>query len=280
MKWQAIKHRIQKLISDKTSGFDKYSFNEVLSILVRERFIARASQSTIRDSIILKGGLLLTMIYTKQSRFTNDADINLKSATDLKSFQNAMDKIILVDLDDGFSFSRNEGKVINHESRLYEGAEFKILCKYSEEQKDTSFTLDIGVGDSVEPVAGKLPTFTEFDATSLEIAIYPPETIAAEKLQTCIVKRDDNSRMKDYYDLYLLRDVVDIKKFHIVAKTTFAKRKTAYPGQLPEKAEKIDLLETRWSNFLRSKQYRILKTVPKDFKEIMKAIREFYGTNE
>ncbi|OFZ13971.1 MAG: hypothetical protein A2Z20_10065 [Bdellovibrionales bacterium RBG_16_40_8] len=280
MKWQAIKQRIKKLIEDKESGFHKFNFNEVLSILVRERLVARASQSSIRDSIILKGGLLLTLNYTKQTRFTNDMDINLKVANDLASFQNAVDKITTVDLEDGFYFNRNAGEILNNEDREYDGASFKIKCTFSEEDKDMIFDLDIGVGDAVDAVLGRLPTFKEFDVTSLELAIYPAEAIAAEKIQTCIARGNENSRMKDYYDLYNLRDIVDIKKFHVAAFKTFKNRSTSYPCQLPESADDLNLLQPRWNHFLNSKQYRIIQAAPKNLSEIMNAIREFYGTQK
>ena len=58
MKWEALRERIQKAISDSKSEFHGYTFNEALSILVRERFMARAAHSTVSDMVILKGGLL------------------------------------------------------------------------------------------------------------------------------------------------------------------------------------------------------------------------------
>src|ERR1017187_8637659 len=113
MNWEALKHRIQKAIADPNSEFHGYNFNEALSILVRERFMARAAHSTVRDMVILKGGLLLTALYTKQSRFTIDADLTARSATDLTSYQKIVDAIIAIDLKDGFKFSRNKGEFLD-----------------------------------------------------------------------------------------------------------------------------------------------------------------------
>ncbi len=276
MKWDALKSRIQKAIDDPASDFHGYLFNEALSILVRERFMARAASSPAKDFLILKGGLLLTCVYTKQSRFTIDADITIKSSTGLNSLQQSVDSICLIELHDGFSFSHNNGIIMDADSRLYDGAQFQIFAKFGTNQKLT-FTLDFGVGDIVEPLMQKLPVIPETSFASIQMLVYPPETIAAEKLQSCIEKADQNSRMKDYYDLYLLREIVDISKFNIAAKKTFTLRGTIFPGKLPE--DNAPTMQRLWGNFLNSKQQRVIKIVPKELIEIMIAIREFYGTD-
>jgi hypothetical protein len=56
MKWQVIQAKLHDVIKDPKSGFSTYTFNEALSILVRERFVARAAQSEIKNELILKGG--------------------------------------------------------------------------------------------------------------------------------------------------------------------------------------------------------------------------------
>ena len=279
MKWIEIKNRIQKLTNDANSEFYKYTFNEALSILVRERFIARVALSTFKDSIILKGGLLLTMVYTKSARYTGDADIGLPHAYALKDYQQAIDSVLAVDLKDGFSFKRNKGEILSNEIRKYDGAQFTIICDFAAKQQNR-FNLDIGVGDIVTPTKAKLPTLKDFEASSVELLVYPPETIAAEKLHAIINHGIKNSRFKDFYDLYVLRDYVDKKKFMAAVKLTFAQRKMPYPGKLPEMPEEITELQPKWTSFLKSKRYRILKTVPKDLREIMEAIREFYGTEK
>lgn len=273
MKWEALKDRIQKAVADSKSEFHGYTFNEALSILVRERFIARAAHSSVSEMVILKGGLLLTTLYTKQSRFTIDADLTIKTATDLKSFQKAVDTMISIDLSDDFRFSRNEGELLDADIRLYTGATFQILSKFATNQKLT-FTLDVGVGDIVSPLKDRLPILPGTDFNSMEMQVYPAETIAAEKLQSCVEKGGANSRMKDYYDLYLLRDIVDIKKFKKAALETFKQRGTDFPGDLP----RAEVLQARWSQFLKSKPTRVIKAVPDNLSKIIAAINKFYGT--
>lgn len=272
MKWPALKHRLESAIANSESDFHGYTFNEALSILVRERFMARAAHSSVKDMVILKGGLLLTAVYTKQSRFTIDADLTIKSASDLASYQKAVDAIIDIDLDDGFRFSRNKGEFLEAEVRLYDGATFQITATFATNQK-LVFTLDFGVGDSVDPVKNKLPVLPETNFDSVEMYVYPAETIAAEKLQTCVEKGEANSRLKDYYDLYLLRDIVDSGKFKSTAMKTYKQRGTEFPGRLPEPRT----LQALWTQFLKSQKLRVMKAVPQDLAEVMAAIQKFYG---
>ena len=273
MTWKELTGKIQELIETPKSEFEKYDSNEVLSLLIRERFIARAAQSTFKDSIILKGGLLLTLVYTKSARYTGDADIGLKNARVLADYKKAVDAVLAVDLKDDFSFSRNEGELLSNEEREYDGAQFNIACTFDGKQR-TIFILDIGVGDAVDPVAGKLPTLTVFETTSIEMKVYPPETIAAEKYHAVVNFGARNTRLKDFYDLFMLRDHVVKDKFKEAVKLTFERRKTELSSILPE-LPKEDM-QLRWERFLASRQYRIIKKVPQDFQKVLSAIREFY----
>jgi predicted nucleotidyltransferase component of viral defense system len=277
MKWNELKKQIQSVIADPKSEFANYDFDETLSLLIRERFMARVPYSDFNDSIILKGGLLLTMLYTKSTRYTGDADISLRNAYELADYQEAIDSILSVDLNDSFSFSRNTGEILSSAMREYDGAAFAITCLFDGKQR-TRFILDIGVGDAVKPVDAKLPTLTDFEASSVQMKIYPPETIAAEKWHAIVVLGTKNTRLKDFYDLFMLRDHVDKKKFTEARKQTFERRKTILAESLPPLP--MDKMQSRWELFLKAKQYRIIKEAPKDFEVIYEALEKFYGTKK
>ncbi len=277
MNWLVMKERLEKAMTNQDSHFKGYSLLEALSLLVRERFITRAAQSEVGDAFIFKGGLLLTMMYTKGSRYTNDADVTIIGPNDLQTLQKTIDTIMGIELEDGFKFTRNTGHIISNDMREYDGAQFQITCEI-EGYQPQKFNLDIGIGDAVKPILSKLPTLEELSATALEVQVYPPETIAAEKLHACIYHGADNTRMKDYYDLYQLREIVDIKKFNAAARATFKRRKEEYPCALPEDEIKNSQLQTRWDSFLKSQKSRVFREMPKDIASVMKSIREFYGT--
>jgi hypothetical protein len=278
MKWLELRENIQALLKNPKSGFGKFDFNEALSLLIRERFMARAAHSSVKDSIILKGGLLLTMVYTKSARYTGDADIGLKNAHDLTDFQNAVDAILAVDLNDGFSYARNNGEILSNQKREYDGAQFNIECSIDSKPR-LKFTLDIGVGDAVKPSKGKLPTLTEFEVSSLEMHVYPPETIAAEKFHAAVTFGARNTRFKDFYDLFVLREHVTAADFAKSATQTFKRRKTTFPGQLPAEKAVLDRMQKDWEVFLNSKQYKVIKKVPKNFRKILIAIEKHYLSN-
>ena len=275
MKWIDLRQKINKLLKDPKSEFGKFEFNEALSLLIRERFMARAAQSTAKDSIILKGGMLLTLVYTKGARYTGDIDFHLKNAYELKDYQKAVDAILAVQLSDGFKYSRNKGEILSNKNREYDGAQFNIECTIDGKSR-LKFVLDIGVGDAVDPVPGKLPTLADFEVSSIEICIYPPETIAAEKFHAAISFGARNTRLKDFYDLYVLREKVLPEKFLSAAKKTFKRRKTEFPTKLKTEAATIERMQILWTEFLGSRQYKIIQKVPKNFKTVLSAIKIHY----
>lgn len=277
MKWSVMRARLQKATKSNHSPFKGYSLSEAYSLLVRERFIIRAAQSKANNAFIFKGGLLLTMIYTKRSRYTRDADVTILAPNNLPSLRKTIDSIIKTDLKDGFKFSRNQGHIISNDMREYDGAQFTITGKL-DGTRPIKFTLDVGVGDAVVPILSTLPTLEELNTTALEVLVYPSETIAAEKLHACVYHGADNTRMKDYFDLYQLREIVDIKKFDIAARATFKRRKEPYPCTLPEDEITTSPLQDRWERFLKSQKERIFRQVPSELVQVMRAIREFYGT--
>ncbi len=117
----------------------------------------------------------------------------LNAHTDKLWYQQAIDSVLAVDLKDGFSFKRNKGEILSNEIRKYDGAQFTIICDFAAKQQNR-FNLDIGVGDIVTPTKAKLPTLKDFEASSVELLVYPPETIAAEKLHAIINHGIKNSR--------------------------------------------------------------------------------------
>jgi len=79
-----------------------------------------------------------------------------------------------------------------------------------------------------------MPAMLDFPAPRLRA--YGPETVIAEKFQTMVVLGRANSRMKDFYDIWLLSRTFEFKddKLARAISATFARRKTDIPGELPD----------------------------------------------
>lgn len=95
-----------------------------------------------------------------------------------------------------------------------------------------NFFLDIGIGDSVtpEPSLREIPfifNITKDEKKSLELYAYPKETILAEKTETILTLGIQTSRMKDYYDIYLLlsdNSLASINKLYDALENTWSFR--------------------------------------------------------
>jgi hypothetical protein len=138
--------------------------------------------------------------------------------------------------------------------------------------------IDVGFGDAIVPgiESATFPTLLDFPAPDLRV--YPPETVVAEKLQAMISLGLFNTRMKDFYDLFVLsnRHAFDGATLASAIKATFARRQTSLPAAVPvaltaafaEDAEK----QTQWTAFLGRTR---LDDAPNDLSGVIDRLREF-----
>src|SRR3984893_383266 len=96
--------------------------------------------------------------------------------------------------------------------------------------------IDIGFGDATEPglVEMDLPVLLDFPAPHLRA--YARETVIAEKFQAMVILGRANSRMKDFYDIWVLSRASEFKDDRLARAiaATFARRKTEIPSELPD----------------------------------------------
>ncbi len=118
--------------------------------------------------------------------------------------------------------------------------------------------LDIGIGDSVDPVEIVWPLLQYREQAlfenSVSLQVYPVETIFAEKLETVIARGTFNSRMKDFHDLFLLcqqASLIDPQTLIENINKTFAIRETKI--EIPILLTSDDgYLQTLWNAHLRT----------------------------
>jgi hypothetical protein len=97
-------------------------------------------------------------------------------------------------------------------------------------------TVDIGFGDAVEPGVEDIDLPVLLDMPSPHLRAYPPETVIAEKFHAMVVLGRANSRMKDYYDVWMLMSAfeLDPERLRRAISATFARRSTAVPAGVPD----------------------------------------------
>jgi len=255
------KNKLTALIH-KISKDKNVSFNILLQVYFFERFLDRLANSNYKNAFILKGGFLLSSLLGITERSTIDMDFSVTSIEfDKENLLDVIQQIIQVDLKDDVSFQVL--KIIGiMELNTYFGYQISLIAKLDNIR--VPFHIDLATGDPITPNEMIYKYKQVIDKNIIEIKSYTVETIIAEKFQTIMDKRIGNSRMKDFYDIYLLlklhKDLFDLKVLNKSINATFEYRETAIDklvfkellNALKEDASFI----SRWKNFV-SKNYYV-----------------------
>ena len=184
-------------LSKQTNIPNKY----IIQNFMFEALLKRISNSVYKDKFIIKGGLLLSSIFGVNLRNTMDLDTTIKGLPLNKStITKVITEIINIDLKDNITFEIENIKDIREED-LYSG--YNVNLKADFDGLKTNLMIDITTGDIITYKEVKFKYNTLFDNETINIMTYNYETIIAEKFETIISRNIDNTRMKDYYDLYM-----------------------------------------------------------------------------
>lgn len=253
------------------------TYMQVLLRFIQERFLYRLSVSSHREHFILKGGALLYAHERFKARPTMDMDfMGDRINRDKKNIKQAFQSICRVECkEDGITFESGDNDIVVEDITMdqkYNGIRLRLTAHL-----DTivqPFSIDVGFGDIVipEPVNLDYPLLLE-DLPEVNVAAYSLETVIAEKFQTMIDRAENNSRMKDYFDVYtILRSgKVDITTLNNAVREVFHNRSTVYidghPLFKPEFAASVQR-QAMWNAFLRRMKY----PVALEFSEVMNLI--------
>ena len=207
---------------------NKYNMNyyEALQRFMLERVLERISVSKYQDNFILKGGLLLAIMFGIENRTTKDMDTTIKGIDISKNkIVKILNEILSIDLKDGTKFDIVNVTDIRQEDE-YGGNKYHITGRINNTK--VNLEIDISTGDKVTPKELKFKYPLLFENRSILINSYNIETILAEKIETVLRRGKYNSRMKDYYDIYLfltkLKNDIDINILKEAINSTFTKR--------------------------------------------------------
>ena len=210
-------------------------FNLLLTRYSLERFLYRISISEYKDQFLLKGALLFDLWFDSPHRPTRDMDLLGFGNSDVATMAASMQTICSIESDDGLIFLRDSLKA--HEIRedaKYGGIRIELLGMLGNARCPVQ--IDIGFGDAVTPEAIEVlfPTILK-DNPAPALKAYPKETVIAEKLDAIVSLGMANSRMKDYFDLYILfkETNLDVQIVSTAIARTFKRRGTAMPREMP-----------------------------------------------
>ena len=221
------KDKLKSIISKKANGDNNLSA-QLYQMYFFEHILDRLSKSKYKHNIILKGGLLLSSIIGVDVRTTKDMDATLKSLPlEREEVTQIIREILSIDLDDGIDFKIEDVKDIRQESE-YGGFKINILAIMS--TLKVYLAIELTTGDKITPREIEYNYNCHFEDKKIPILAYTLETVIAEKYQTIIARDIYNTRMKDFYDIYVLikenAKKIDFRNLVMAIQNTFKNRKT------------------------------------------------------
>lgn len=254
-------------------------FNELLQYFAMERFLYRLSKSRYFDSFVLKGALMLTVWEAQLSRPTMDIDFLGQIDNNIDAIIGAVENICSQNVEpDGITFDLAgiRGETIT-EGADYEG----VRVRFHGSLGTVRFTiqLDIGFGDVVIPAPVSLQYPTILDLPAPKLRGYSKESTIAEKFEAIVKLGVFNSRMKDFFDIWLLSRQFDFNGQRLAAaiKETFSTRGRdiqSKPNALTNSFSDDHAKVTQWRGFIRKNR---LTNVPKNLGEVIEDIKIFLG---
>ena len=213
----------------------KQDFNLTLSRYGLERLLYRLSVSEHAPNFLLKGALLFQLWYGQSHRPTRDADLLGFGPDDVPTLVGVFQAVCRIAVDDGIVF--DPASVAGSEIRKDAGyGGVRIDLRATLDGARLALQVDIGFGDAVTPEAQPVtyPTLLT-DVPAPTLRAYPKATVVAEKLHAVTILGMTNTRMKDFFDLWvLLHDAtLDNGGLQRAIAATFSRRQTAMPSALP-----------------------------------------------
>ena len=200
-----------------------------------ERLLHRLSLSPHRERFVLKGAMLLATWFDEPHRATRDVDLLGFGDAAEDSLLGTFREIMAIELDDGVTFDL-EGLRVEaiREEVEYGGSRLRTTAALAGAR--IPITVDIGFGDAVEPGVEDIDLPVLLDMPLPHLRAYPPETVIAEKFHAMVVLGRANSRMKDYYDLWMLIDSFELEaeRMRRAIEATFSRRNTEIPAAVPD----------------------------------------------
>lgn len=244
-----------------------------------ERFLYRLSRSEYANRFVLKGALMLQVWKSPQARPTMDIDMLGRTDNDLDVLLGQIREIMNADLEveDGLTFHGDSLKAeVITEDAEYEGIRIRGWGEL--DRARARLQLDIGFGDAVVPEPQRQSYPVLLSQPAPELLCYSRESTIAEKFQAMVALGTINSRMKDFYDIWLLSRQFNFKAAPLLRAitSTFERRDTQFPRPPLFEDDFGRDKQDQWHGFLR----RLGDDVPAepDFANVLAVLENFIGT--
>jgi len=252
-------------------------FNDLVQYYADERWLYRLSQSQHGERFVLKGALMLLVWKTPVMRLTRDIDLLGRISNDLESIRSVIAEVCQAPVeDDGLVFDANNVTT----ERIAEDADYEgVRAKFHGRLGNTriAMQIDIGFSDIITPGSVEITYPVVLDQPPAHLHAYNRETVVAEKLEAMVKLGELNSRMKDFFDIWLLAGNFDFdgRTLGEAVRRTFERRQTRLepdPICFTETFATDPSKVVQWKAFIRRSR---LSDVPEEFPGIIENVRSF-----
>lgn len=250
----ATKARI-KNIADKTGK----NFQDLLTAYGLERTIYRLSKSKYSDRFVLKGGIFLYAVSGGDfARATVDIDLLAQNiSNDIDDMRKVFSDIFSLQVGDALRYDLDSIEVISiTEFKEYHGVNVSVVAYLDKTRVPIS--IDVGFGDVIYPNKISMDFPALLDEEAPRIYAYSLASSIAEKFEAIVSLGYDNSRFKDYYDIYILGNEHSFEGAELLGalKETFEHRNTSMDTIVAFEAGFADdaIRKSRWKSFAKKKK--------------------------
>ena len=249
----SIKNRLRNI--SKTTG---KTMQELLIMYCLERTLYRLSISNYSSKFVLKGGVLLYALFNgNYARTTADVDLLAeKISNDVDEMYKIFQDILSVKTNDPIRYDLNTLKVaVIAEQKKYHGLNVSVLAFLDSTQINLS--VDIGFGDVIYPNKVKMDYPVILNDDNPILYAYSIYSCIAEKFEAIVSLGYDNSRLKDFYDIYVIANSFDLNGSELsnAINETFDHRNTKFDEIVIFEDDFLDVVRIkRWNSFIKKKK--------------------------
>jgi hypothetical protein len=262
------------------SGRRGEDFQSILVRFANERLIYRLAESPAAERFVLKGAMLLYFWSAEPFRATQDIDLLGRGNVTVEGLGATFRDLCEMQVtDDGLKFDPTSVRVgLIREDHEYGGFRVKLQARLTSARIDLQ--VDVGIGDAVvpRPTVIDYPVLLDFPAA--HIRAYSREAAVAEKYHAMVELGFENSRMKDFFDVWALAREFDFDGARLASaiEATFRRRQTAIPEEppvafTPAFAQEAPRLK-QWRGFL--VRARVRHDTP-PFDQVIRDVATFLG---
>jgi predicted nucleotidyltransferase component of viral defense system len=244
----------------KLSEKENVSVQLLLQNFMLECFLRRVSFSKYQANFILKGGFLISSLVGLETRSTMDLDATIKGYPVKKeTLMNMIKDLIAIDANDGVIFSFLSLERIR-EKDDYSGFRVSLVGKYS--TLVVPLKVDMTTGDKITPAEIEYVYHPIVGDQPIRVLAYNLPTLLAEKLETILSRGELNTRMRDFYDVYILSHLqmknIDAGILKEAIKRTATKRGSyallIHYKTILERIRGSEEMKNQWINYQRSQE--------------------------